>query len=101
MSTNETLIAIPLDVNEPQELRKFLVKLIVALDVLLGLRGADTGAVTIQGLIDEAFDFNVDLLPAFTQLVGATYDQAEVQAISDAVTASTDKLNELIALLNK
>ena len=50
MSTpNESIIAIPMDVADPAELRKFLVNLILKLDELFGFRGDDP-AVTSDGI---------------------------------------------------
>lgn len=100
-ANNETIIAIPLGVTNPQELRTFLIKLVVALDVLVGLRGGETPLVTKEFLEEELAKLvvptvTIDKLPAYEQTVSATYVEAEVQAISDAVTLLTDKVNEIV-----
>ena len=99
-TNNETIIAIPLGVTTPDELRKFLVKLVVALDVLVGFRGGETPLVT-KDFLEDALAVEpvepIEPLPAYEQVISATYVQAEMQAMSDAVTALTNKVNEIVS----
>ena len=98
-TNNETIIAIPLGVTNPAELRTFLVKLIVSLDVLVGLRGGETPLVTKDFLEEELAKLViptviVEPLPAYEQTVSVGYVQAEMQAMSDQVTLLTNRAND-------
>jgi len=95
---NETLVALPLNISNEAELRIFLVKLMVALDSILGLRGDDTPLVTKEFLAAELAK-PVELpakLEVYSQTMAATYDVIQMQTLSDAVTRVTDKVNELL-----
>jgi len=94
-TNNETIIAVPLGVTNPEELRTFLVKLIVSLDILVGLRGGETPLVT-KTYLEEQLATAVEVLPTYEQTISTPFDQAEMQTMSDAVTALTDKVNEMI-----
>ena len=93
-TNNETIIAIPLGVTNPEELRIFLVTLVVSLDILVGFRGGDTPLVTKDFLEEEIAKLTRPQLKDYKQTISATYDQAEMQTLSDAVTALTDAWNE-------
>lgn len=41
MAQNETIIQVPAELNEPIQVRKFLLKLVEKLDIVLGFRGQD------------------------------------------------------------
>ncbi len=98
-ANNETIIAIPLGVTNPKELRIFLVTLIVSLDILVGFRGGETPLVTKTFLEEELAKLVVDIesLPLYEQTISVAYDQTEMQTMSDAVTALTNKVNEIVA----
>jgi len=97
-TNNQTIIAIPLGVTNPEELRIFLVKLVVALDVLVGLRGGETPLVT-KTFLESEFErltVTIEPMPVYEQTISAAYVQAEMQAMSDAVTLLTNKVNEIV-----
>ena len=60
MPTNETLVAVPLHVEQAGETRKFLVRLIEKLDIVLGYRGDDP-YVTISQLQDASTSASTSL----------------------------------------
>lgn len=91
--SNSTFIQIPVDIgNNPEELRRFLMRMVERLDIVLGFRGeaSFTNNVEQAALAD---------LVAYSQTMSASYDQAEAQAMSNAVTDLTDKVNTMLAAL--
>lgn len=98
---NETLVAIPPEVQNVDELRQFLVKLIVALDVLIGYRGGAgvDQLVSIEDLTEAIDGLQVDIKPLdrYEQTIDPTFSQAQIQDLSDAVTRVTDKVNEIVS----
>ena len=94
-TNNQTLIAIPLDVTNDEELRIFLSKLVIALDLIIGFRGDESPFVTKVSLAEQ-LESDVIPIDVYEQTISPTYVQAEMQAMSDAVTALTDKVNEII-----
>ena len=48
MANNQTLIAIPINLEEPLALRQFLIKLVEKIDVVFGYRGGDSFVSTSQ-----------------------------------------------------
>ena len=83
---NETLIAVPIKLDNPRELRLFLAKLVEKLDVVLGYRG-DSGYVTSD-------QFQADL----QQFGGQTSTLAErVEQLENAVATAQEQLEQVLA----
>lgn len=83
MPSNETLIAIPLELEDFQTTKQFLVRLVEKLDIILGYRGGDSFVSTSQllaGLIAiKDFDDNT-LIGLLLALEAAT-----IQFVEDSV----------------
>ena len=127
MSTNETLMAVPLNVEEAGETRKFLVKLIEKVDVILGYRGSDpyvsssgltsitqSGLTTLENSIGQSLDAAIEFLTeareeAINALKSDTFiDDADdsTQTISSPPTQAEvqsiqDQVVEIAEQLNK
>ena len=83
--SNQTLIAIPITLEEPQALRQFLVKLVEKIDVVFGYRGGDSFVSSSQLLSSAEVLANSDLTTTstLTQLLLAleTALLAEINAL--------------------
>ncbi len=89
MATNETLISVPATVEDPLALRKFLLRLVEKLDIVLGYRGQDPYITKNDLETPENF---LSTLP--TQINDIT------KAISNVSNSVTDLQNEQEELLS-
>ena len=128
--SNQTLIAVPTNLDNGRELRLFLTRLVEKLDVILGYRGSETFtsnpqfaqdlhqfsaqtntianrltqtettlAEAIQALDEIQTAQTIDTLVLTLISASATYDQANIQAIADAVKETGDKVDAIIGVL--
>lgn len=98
MPTNETIIAVPLIVEQPGQTRQFLVRLIEKLDIVLGYRGDDpyvslsqlqsASSVAQDSLtqlertvLDVITNLLNDTNGTFTQLLNNTVEALKSQAV--------------------
>ncbi len=101
MQTNESIIAVPVGVEQPGQLRQFLVRLVEQIDLVIGRRGGDPyvpesqlNSTTLAGL--SALEQTI--LDIITQLFTTNSETAEELAIviagstSDAITAAVEAL---------
>jgi len=51
MSESQTIIAIPSDISDIAQLRQFLVRLVIELDIVIGYRGSNSDS--LQSLADR------------------------------------------------
>ena len=87
MPTNETIIAVPITIEERGQLRQFLVRLVEKLDIVLGYRGNDP-YVSISDL-QSASALSSDEL---TQL-----EQTVLTIITNLFTANDEAITILLA----
>jgi len=84
INENQTIIGVPLNVEEEGELRKFLIRLLEKLDVIFGYRGDDP-FVTISQLQDVSSAANQNL----TQL-----EQLIIKTITENISVLNAALDE-------
>jgi len=53
MSDNESIIAVPTTIEQPGQLRQFLVRMVTELDTILGFRGPNPSISDLQTQITE------------------------------------------------
>lgn len=94
---NQTIIAVPVDVAEPQVLKRFLTRLIEELDLVLGFRGEDpyVSQSDLSGIRDTATTI-VDLARAATANASSIAEVAEDLAeLAETVQSNTDQIGVL------
>lgn len=98
---NETLIAIPPEIADLDELKQWLTRLIVALDILIGYRQSSEPEAQLISLgqlqtILDGLQRDINPIETYEQTIDLTYSQSQIQALSDAVTRVTNKVNEIV-----
>lgn len=102
MPTNETVIAVPITVEQKGQTRQFLVRLVEKLDIVLGYRGGDPYATTsnltqleqiVLSVIERLFELDTSL--ADSLLSSTTNAIEELQ--SDEVIADADITTQTIS----
>lgn len=92
---NESIIALPPNVEEPQVLKRFLQNLIVELDEVLGFRGSNASVrqADLQSVTEGTVTTFAGLTEALTELTArvASIEDAQVTA-GDDVTAELDSV---------
>ena len=96
---NSSFIAVPQDVTDATELKRFLDRLVVQLDTAFGHRGED-------GFVKESAETTANpVQTAITSLAqtlvsrGAGYVQSEAESVASNVQSVSSKVNEIIAAL--
>jgi len=103
--TNETLIAVPPDIGQPEVTRLFLLRLVERLDVLLGFRGNVADSYVPQAQLDSTISTASDNSLLFAEEIDALTGQIEaIQRALDALeqagqsAAFSYSFNKLIGL---
>lgn len=86
MSANESIIAVPINVEQPNQTRQFLVRLVEKLDIVLGYRGGDP-YVSLSQLSSTASSTNENL----TQL-----EKTVLSVITALLSENSEVLTDLI-----
>lgn len=102
MPTNETVIAVPITVEQKGQTRQFLVRLVEKLDIVLGYRGGDPYATTsnltqleqiVLSVIERLFELDTSLADS---LLSSTANAIE-ELQSDEVIADADITTQTIS----
>lgn len=98
MPTNETIIAVPITIEERGQLRQFLVRLVEKLDIVLGYRGDDPyvsiSQLQTKASSDELTQLEQTVLDIVTQLF-ATNDEAVAILLAGIVTETGSAIDDL------
>lgn len=113
-----TFITVPADVTNPEELRRFLTRLIEQLDLAFGERSTSPFAKvsslseysTTESIVGQLKEPRNDSDPIYSKVralanlgitPGSSYNSNEATQITDHIDKLTDKTNELIEALVK
>lgn len=82
---NESIIALPPNVEEPQVLKRFLQNLIVELDEVLGFRGSDASVrqSDLKSVAQGTVATFTDLAEALAELTSRVDALAEIQTVAE------------------
>jgi hypothetical protein len=98
MPTNETIIAVPITIEERGQLRQFLVRLVEKLDIVLGYRGDDPyvsiSQLQTKASSDELTQLEQTVLNIVTQLF-ATNDEAVAILLAGIVNETSSTIDSL------
>ncbi len=96
MPTNESIIAVPISVEEAGQTRQFLVRLVEKLDIILGYRGGDpyVSNSQLQSTEDGLTVLEQTILDVMTELFS---DSSEV--VTQLLINATENTNEAINAL--
>lgn len=93
MQTNESIIAVPITVEQSGQTRQFLVRLVEKLDVVLGRRGGDPYVVTSQ-LIETVAGLT-KLEAAIFGIIERLLSVEDTELLEGVITATNEAIEEL------
>jgi hypothetical protein len=89
---NQSIIAVPTQFKDLNEVKIFLSRLIQKIDELAGYRGSNSPTSNPQQAPIADFDYTAPI-------ISGIYTQAEVQAIANSLEAAAEKINTILAEL--
>ena len=101
MRTNESIIAVPVSVEQKGQTRQFLVRLVEKLDVILGRRGGDPYVATSQlaETQEGLTQLEQTVLDIIERLLGTADSETVLTLIAATADATDAAINEAIESL--
>lgn len=96
MPTNETIVAVPLSVENPGQTRQFLLRLVEKLDIVLGYRGEDP-YVSISQLQDVQNNASSGLTQLEQTIIDTINENSE--AVAAVLTTTSEQNTQAIESL--
>lgn len=93
---NETLMSVPNNVTDPQQLRLFLTNLIIRLDIVIGYRGED-GLLQFKDKLTG--DTTLEDLAEVSLTISDPPTQVEIQEVLKTVNAIIRSQQDILAAL--
>lgn len=97
---NQSIIAVPSNIEDPVILRRFLSKVVEQLDIVVGARASEARVAITQKDVDDAVDSLTLTIEALQKEVdkarqGETLDQRQLSNLAVVVADNTERLDTL------